>query len=201
MSTKSKITCAALAAHMNANHHIAWPSIKRMSEMTSLSKKSIERAIQEVESAGWLSVDRGGLNRGTSRYTPIFPAEIERLLGTQSRITGVTESPVLASESRPNQSIESDNNNNPHPADADVSDSFLKFWDLYPRKVDKGPARKRWDKMTHTQQKLAIEDIRTRYEGCDRQFIPYPSTYLNKERYLDERPPGASGDIDDRGAL
>jgi len=122
LSTKAKITCACLASHMNANHHIAWPSVLRIASMTGLSKKSVERAVKEIESAGWLTVERGGINKGTSRYSPVFPEEVESQIGTQSRQSPpslASQSPQLASQSpqslasqsRPNQSIQSVNKN------------------------------------------------------------------------------------------
>ena len=52
LTTKAKIVCCALTSHMNANHHIAWPSIERLADMTGLSGRSVMRAIQEVEAAG-----------------------------------------------------------------------------------------------------------------------------------------------------
>lgn len=199
MSTKSKITCAALAAHMNANHHIAWPSISRLAAMTGLSTSSVKRAVKEIEEAGWLVIERGGINKGTSRYTPIFPPEIEAQLGSQGHQTGVTltpagvtVTPALGSHRHLNQSIESVNNKKtlPHPPDEGDSALWKTFWQLYPRKADKIGARKRWTKLTSAEHKLAIEDIKAgRFRHADKNFIPYPGSYLNGKRWEDEREP------------
>jgi hypothetical protein len=69
---------------------------------------------------------------------------------------------------------------------------FDEWWKLYPRKQDKKKARDAWIK--HDCEKDAeslIDTLRNQisndaqYSG-DQQFIPLPSSYLNKEKYNDE---------------
>jgi DNA-binding transcriptional MocR family regulator len=81
LDSKTKLTAAALAQHMNKNHHIAWPSQQRLSAMTGLSESSIKRAVKILESEGWLTIEHGGLNKGTNQYMPTFPTDIEKQLG------------------------------------------------------------------------------------------------------------------------
>ncbi len=118
LTTKAKVTAAALADHMNANHNIAWPSEARIAAMTSQASRTVIRAIQELEEAGWIVKDPGGINKGTNRYQPVFPPAIEQQLMTQSQNTGDTqslagdtESPARVPHSHPNQSNESVHNN------------------------------------------------------------------------------------------
>ena len=159
LTTKSKIVCAALTSHMNANHHIAWPSIGRLAAMTGLSERSVIRAIDESEKAGWLSVEHGGINKGTSRYSPIFPPEVEEILGnqpvdkspirvTESPNTGdtvapadATQSPVRVPESHPNQSNESVNNNKRGAQARQAVDKSTKQ-KTHPQSNTKPPSRK-----------------------------------------------------------
>jgi DNA-binding MarR family transcriptional regulator len=71
-------------------------------------------------------------------------------------------------------------------------DEFEKFWSAYPRKVDKGRARKDFEKA------LKLTDIGTilagveRYKKSDtvaRGFVKYPATWLNAEGWSDEYEP------------
>ena len=68
---------------------------------------------------------------------------------------------------------------------------FEDFWIAYPRKRDKGKALTAWKK--HKCDESAdriIEDVHKRAEiewaGKEPQFIPYPATYLNGERWHDD---------------
>ncbi len=72
--------------------------------------------------------------------------------------------------------------------------SFDAFWSQYPRRVAKGDARKAWEKALKREPELlpkcltALEWQRrqeqwTRDNG---QYIPYPATWLNGERWADE---------------
>ena len=68
-------------------------------------------------------------------------------------------------------------------------EGFEKFWSAYPRKVDKGRARKDFDKA------MKLTDLDTILAGVERYkksdtvkdgYIKYPSTWLNAEGWSDE---------------
>ena len=71
--------------------------------------------------------------------------------------------------------------------------AFDVFWTAYPRKVAKTAAKKAWAKINPgpelVEQMLAALEVQgrsdqwTRYGG---KFVPYPATWLNGERWLDE---------------
>jgi len=82
--------------------------------------------------------------------------------------------------------------------ESDPTGLFDLFWEIYPRKVGKGAARKAWKKIKEPG--LTLEKIEgalawqknTEQWGKDHgAYIPHPSTYLNEERWLDG-PPGGS---------
>jgi len=66
---------------------------------------------------------------------------------------------------------------------------FLKFWDVYPLKKAKGKARESWDNIDSKHYDTIIADIPKR-KSKDTFWIdgkiPYPSTYLNQERWEDD---------------
>jgi len=73
-----------------------------------------------------------------------------------------------------------------------VSDNlFDTFWELYPKKVSKKPSKKWWDKNVKTEllANKIIDGIKKHTPSLlarERQYIPDPSTWLNKEKWNDE---------------
>ena len=68
---------------------------------------------------------------------------------------------------------------------------FDEFWSLYPRKIAKATARKAWAKLSAEQQLMAAKAIDShcqywKAKETELEFIPYPSTWLNGERWEDE---------------
>lgn len=68
---------------------------------------------------------------------------------------------------------------------------FEQFWQLYPRKIGKGQARRAFQAaLKKTTQAVIMEAVqRQRFDARER-FQPYPATWLNGERWLDEVPQG-----------
>jgi hypothetical protein len=93
---------------------------------------------------------------------------------------------------------------------SDQDPDFTAFWLAYPRKIGKGQARKAWRSAVlgrRTEAKtviVAAELYRDacRASGTEQQYIPYPATWLNGERYNDSpeittpRRSGPSADYD-----
>lgn len=101
--------------------------------------------------------------------------------------------PVIQSNPNPNP------NPNPTRATADKSADTLfdQFWDAYPKKVAKEPAKKAFLKHKPDQALLdKVLDALQRYKRTDQwtrdngQFIPNPATWLNQRRWEDEIKPG-----------
>lgn len=65
---------------------------------------------------------------------------------------------------------------------------FDKFWEQYPNKVNKKKASISFNNLTKTQQHSAVNDIETRFKDTDKKYIPHPTTYINGERWEDEKP-------------
>jgi hypothetical protein len=72
-------------------------------------------------------------------------------------------------------------------------DAFAVFWSIYPRRTAKTAARKSWERAT---QKIMVpaETIlagarayREEKAGSDEKFIAHPATWLNQQRWADER--------------
>ena len=69
--------------------------------------------------------------------------------------------------------------------------SFIEFYNLYPRKMGRKDAEKSWNKLTPAQQAECLEAMPSylkywKIKETAKDFIPYPATFLNNERWTDE---------------
>ena len=69
--------------------------------------------------------------------------------------------------------------------------SFDQFWSLYPRKMARKDALKAWGQMSPADQALALQSLPVHIQywaACEtqREFLPYPATWLRGERFHDE---------------
>lgn len=69
---------------------------------------------------------------------------------------------------------------------------FADFWTLYPRRVARKDALKAWGRLKPAQQMAAIVACaawRRVWATKDLDYLPYPATWINGERWDDELPP------------
>lgn len=90
-------------------------------------------------------------------------------------------------------------------AEIDTHPDFVAFWDAYPRKTDKGHARKAWAKAVRagTDPARITAGAKAYREDPTRstQFTAHPATWLNGERWNDQAPEaGASHGRPDRSS-
>jgi hypothetical protein len=96
--------------------------------------------------------------------------------------------------------------NAPEPeteTETDKELSFEAFWDVYPRRVAKGQARKAWPAATKKETAdnitAAAASFAARVANADPKFIPHPATWLNGERWADDQPDALK--VDDQGRI
>lgn len=120
--------------------------------------------------------------------------------GSQDVRANKTRTSQNVREPRPDPSrpVPTDTSNDVSNRDAG-GDPFDDFWDSYPRKAGKGQARKAWTGAlkkvdSTTLIKAAADYARWCANGgvSSPDFIAHPSTWLNGERWLDERPARAA---------
>ena len=88
-------------------------------------------------------------------------------------------------------SSSSSSSSSAYSSNKEIYTSFEKFWEVYPHKVGKKPARITWGKINPDDGLLekilsAVEKQKQTKQWQQKQFIPYPSTWLNQERWKDE---------------
>lgn len=94
---------------------------------------------------------------------------------------------------------QSNNNESKKKKDNDYSSDFLKFWERYPKKVNKQGAYKAWKARIKEGVKDALleqclENYRMAKAGTEEQYLLHPATFLGpNHRYLDyEKPKSAA---------
>lgn len=68
---------------------------------------------------------------------------------------------------------------------------FDKFWDLYPRKVAKRVAQRKFDALRKDEQKLALDALPNhikywKTKNTEMDFIPHAATWIGQYRFEDE---------------
>ena len=74
----------------------------------------------------------------------------------------------------------------------DLQIEFSDFWGMYPRRVAKKDARRAWEKIPASQHQTILAALfewrRIWLDRDETDFIPYPASWLNGERWEDEFP-------------
>lgn len=81
---------------------------------------------------------------------------------------------------------------------------FIKFWEQYPKKVDKSKAEKSWSRINFEEQKkiiLMLPVFRKSMADRESSKILHPTTFLNGERWNDELDPVKSSSDAPKQAL
>ena len=193
----TKIVLYWLADHHNGETGKCFPSIKRLAELSEMSRRSVEGHLETLEKLGLITRtqqfrDTGG--KSTNSY-------ILELTGTYENITDTQNLRMVCEKSAhgDTQNLRMNNlvsNNlgketNISSSDDDGVDYYFdQLWTLYPRKIGKGQARKAFKAAS---KKIDFYDLLPKLEayvltleGKETQFIPHLATWLNGERWKDE---------------
>jgi hypothetical protein len=171
------------------SHSPGWSvSISQLAKANDCGSDLIRSAVKELESSGYLE-------RSQSRIENRFGEAVWRT-------TDPSDFPSSAFPSSGNPIHKNTNSKNTERKKV-YDDWFDQFWDAYPRKVGKATARKVFLKLG--------EDGCHAVAGARRfandpnlppvQFIPHPTTWLNREGWLDEDLPAREKTPEDLVAI
>lgn len=108
---------------------------------------------------------------------------VQRFREKQKQLTSNESSNVTVTEGN---ALEEEKNKNKKDI---YSNEFERFWDLYPRRVDKKKAYKSFKTSlkTHPLQKIleGTEKYAKQVQKTEKQFIKHPTTFLNNESFID----------------
>lgn len=172
----------------------------------SEGRGAVLTALKELRTVGYLHLHRTRLDDGTFRteqvvYDTAWLADVDapreqpesrnRTPDNRTSVDRMPDDPTLFQEQ-----VASTENKNPTHAHASVSkpavlDLFDTFWSAYPRKVGKGAAGKRWQRMSDADRAAALDAVRIhagrwQQQRTEARFIPHPATWLSQARWLDD---------------
>lgn len=157
------------------SHRVGWlTSIHQLAKQNSCGRDQIRSAVHELERNGYLI--RVQPRDDSNRFQ-----ESEWITAEPS--SGFPSSGFPATENRPTKKTNVKNTNEKKENNNEL---FDEFWEAYPRKVGRASALKAFEK---TEQALAVAGARRlKYDPNlpDVQFIPYPSTWLNRRGWEDD---------------
>jgi hypothetical protein len=178
-----KFVLVMLANHCNDHTRQCNPSQKLLAEECSMGLSTLKRHIASLEEAGYVetvNVFKDNVQK-PNQYLLKFDTSPNR--ATPPSKSGYSPSPDWATEPEVKTRIE--------PVDQ-KNNYFDDFWKAYPRKTNKGFARKVFEKLkvddamlTKMIQAIYVQNKNV-WKDKDQQYIPHPSTWLNGERWDDE---------------
>ena len=173
----------------------AYPSRETLAQRCNCHWRSVDRAIDELVALGAITKShrKNGDSYQSNLYTlrRVLPAQSG---GTDTPVTGVLTQQSVGTDTGGNLTRTTElepENIEPLNSQSSVNESFNEFWEIYPKRLQKGEARKAFFKAV--QREGAVEPILggVRRMAADpnlpvKQFIPYPATWLNRDGWEDE---------------
>jgi len=177
-------------------------TIEDVTAMTGLSYKQVRRSLDMLRDEGHIQSRRADRWNPTLEWNLVMAPEEQQVMPPQGHHEEPTGGITLRKEEEVQEEDQPPAGGGvihqfslaapPVPSHRETADVlFDRFWEAYPKKVDKGHARK----MFLAALKKADIDIliaavekqkRTTWLNKERQYIPNPGTWLNGERWLDE---------------
>ena len=154
-------------------------SINSLAQRNNVGRDQIRTAIQELEQFGYLT-------REQSREEGKFAETIWRT--SDPTDIPLSENSTTANPTTKNTNTkEQQEKNNERIYSDSLEIHFEAFWNFYPKKTDKGAARRAFKKAAKTQDVKLIVDAAGRFAEDpnlpEKQFIKNPATWLNAEAW------------------
>lgn len=199
-----KLVLIGIASHADRNGDNAWPSIATLAGYANVSERQAKRLVKALAERGVISIDaQGGGNARTRDDRRPNLYRIETMNGDMRLLDGVTSTTprdergdtqradgVTSSAPRGDTAMSPEPSlNHPVEPSAESDPGFDAFWSKYPRKIDKAAARRAWETATKKTSEGDILGGLVRWvlawdaAGTKREYIPHPTTWLNRHRW------------------
>lgn len=197
----TKIVLYWLADCHNGETGKCFPSINHLASVCEMSRRSVEGHLTVLEQLGLIKRfnqfrDRGGKTSnsyvleliGTTEHNSSADTDAQNLrMVCEKSAHGDTQNLRMNNLGRNNLGKET---NISSSKDDEVNYYFDQLWEMYPRKIGKGQARKAY---VTASKKIDFFDLLPKLEayvstldGKDKQYMPHLATWLNGERWADE---------------
>jgi hypothetical protein len=180
-----------LARYADWETGIAFPARDTLAERMKSSEKTVDRAVKELVAAECIGKEYRG-RYASARYQ-VFQVD-PRETDLSFEETDMSSEGTNLSE-REDKNVHITRTNEQEPLEQELLEqefmlAFEQFWEIYPRKVGKGRAKKA---LKAALEKTDIETILAGVEGYmanedmyDLQYVAHPTSWLNGERWEDE---------------
>jgi len=99
--TMAEVSVAVtLAEHYNAERGEAWPAQQRIAHLTRMHRRSIRKALDELEQRGFIACVKGGGPRSSARFTLVAPTCADLRQGTDGALQRHQMAPHNATSGR-----------------------------------------------------------------------------------------------------
>lgn len=170
-----------LAEYHNMESGLCCPSIELITQRLGCTRRTVERKLEALETEGVIRrVARFVEGRRTTNEYQFLSHHPDVCDGDDP------DTGVVYKREEVNRKYESGKNHRGCDRTGGQV-PFLEFWSLWPKKVDKKNAEKKWNKLPLVKQKKALAFLSGNpYEGKDLQFVQGPCVFINGERWEDE---------------
>ena len=187
----TKIVLYWLADHHNGETGKCFPSLARLCKVTEMGKTALVGHLDTLEKLGLIERLRKYDNNGAFKSTDyVLTLKDDTLVRNTDNPCSDFTPPLVRNA---NTNLVSNNlGSKPYTSskDDEVNYYFDQLWEMYPRKVGKGQARKAY---VTASKKIDFFDLLPKLEayvstldGKDKQYMPHLATWLNGERWADE---------------
>ena len=187
----TKIVLYWLADHHNGETGKCFPSLARLCKVTEMGKTALVGHLDTLEKLGLIERLRKYDNNGAFKSTDyVLTLKDDTLVRNTDNPCSDFTPPLVRNA---NTNLVSNNlGSKPYTSskDDEVNYYFDQLWEMYPRKVGKGQARKAFKAAS---KKIEFYDLLPKLmdyvetlNGKDKQYMPHLATWLNGERWADE---------------
>lgn len=198
LTVESKAIYAYLSSFAGAGM-TSYPSVSLMVVELGMSKDRFYKHRKLLLDLGYIQIEqrKGEENKFSKNIYVIktkLPSPCFKDTGNKDTGNEDTGNKDTNSNNSNSNSLNSNSNKNTSSSNDDrspYSESFERWWAIYPRKLSKGRAWKIWkqDKLDKRVDELIEklqQQVAIQYSQTETKYIPHPSTYLSDGRYDDE---------------
>ena len=192
----TKLVLYWIAAHHNSETGDCFPSINRLAVLCEMSRRSVETQITALEDQGLLKRisqyrDTGG--KTANSYLLELTGTLENLDDAQNlrmvcEKTAHGDTQNLRMNNLVRRNLGKNKNININTTYQTITE-FEKWWDIYPRKVEKYKAATLFSKIINEVEFDTLIKATEKYAEAvkdkEKKFIPHPTTWLNGRRWND----------------